>query len=113
MIKLVIPRFEDMWFREKFMSDEETMTYNKKWGGAIDFSKDKWEEWYAYWVTNPEDKRFYRYIQNEDNIFVVLRCSEWVSDFNELKSLCMIAIETILNPKIASTKYATPPPVAL
>ena len=59
-----------MWFREKFMSDEETMTYNKKWGGTIDFSKDKWEEWYAYWVTNPEDKRFYRYIQNEDNIFV-------------------------------------------
>lgn len=40
-----------------------------------------------------------------------LRCSEWVSDFNELKSLCIIAIETMLNPKIAKIKYTIPLPV--
>ncbi len=43
----------------------------------------------------------------------VFRCSEGGFDFNELKSLCMIAIETMLNLKIASTKYITPLPIAL
>ncbi len=70
MIKFVIPKLEDMWFREKLLGDAETMAYNKKWGGTIDFPKSKWEDWYTHWVTNPENKRFYRYILNEDDAFV-------------------------------------------
>lgn len=70
MIQLVVPLLEDMWFREEFMNDEKTMEYNKKWGGTISFPKEKWEAWYDYWVRNPENKRFYRYILNENNMFV-------------------------------------------
>lgn len=70
MIELVVPGLEDLWFREKCMGDEETMAYNKKWGGTIDFPRSRWEAWYARWVANPQDKRFYRYILNEEHLFV-------------------------------------------
>ncbi len=48
MLKLIVPRLEDLWFREEFMSDEATMSYNKKWGGTIAFPKANWEEWYGF-----------------------------------------------------------------
>lgn len=32
MITLVKPAFDDLWFREKLMADEETMSYNARWG---------------------------------------------------------------------------------
>lgn len=70
MISLVVPSLEDMWFREQFMNDEKTMEYNKRWGGTIPFPKEKWESWYNYWVKNPDGKRFYRYILNENHMFV-------------------------------------------
>ena len=70
MITLVTPKLEDMWFRETLVGDEETMAYNKKWGGAIDFPKNKWEDWYARWVAHPKNKRFYQYILSEDDCFV-------------------------------------------
>lgn len=50
---IVTPKLEAMWFRETLVGDEETMAYNKKWGGAIDFPKNKWEDWYARWVAHP------------------------------------------------------------
>ena len=70
MITLVTPKLEDMWFWETLVGDEETMAYNKKWGGAIDFPKNKWEDWYARWVAHPKNKRFYQYILSEDDGFV-------------------------------------------
>ncbi len=70
MIKLIVPRLEDLWFREEFMSDEATMSYNKKRGGTIAFPKANWEEWYDFWVTNPENERFYRYLSDEKDVFV-------------------------------------------
>ena len=48
MIKLYIPRLEDLWFRQMFMADEATMSYNHHWGGTIPFPKEDWEEWYDY-----------------------------------------------------------------
>ena len=59
-----------MWFREKLLQDEKTMSYNLKWGGTISFPKEKWESWYDRWVANPGRDRFYRYILNEDEQFV-------------------------------------------
>ena len=70
MIKLVVPSLEDMWFREQLINDEKTIEFNKKWGGTIHFPKDKWESWYDYWVRNPDGKRFYRYILDDNNMFV-------------------------------------------
>lgn len=67
MITLYIPKLEDLWFREAFMSDAETMSYNQKWGGTIPFPKKIWKNWYQYWVINHENKRFYRYLLEEDS----------------------------------------------
>ena len=33
MLALYKPTVEDLWFREKFMGDEETMSYNIARGG--------------------------------------------------------------------------------
>ena len=62
---LYIPKPEDLWFRKQFMADEETMSYNHNWGGTIPFPEEAWQDWYDYWVANPEGKRFYRYLQDE------------------------------------------------
>lgn len=67
MIKLYSPKLEDLWFRQMFMADEETMSYNHHWGGTILFREENWVDWYDYWVANPEGKRFYRYLQDEAN----------------------------------------------
>ena len=67
MVKLYIPKLDDLWFRHMFMADEETMSYNHHWGGTIPFPKENWAEWHDYWVVNPEGERFYRYLQDETN----------------------------------------------
>ena len=66
-MKLYIPKLEDLWFRQMFMADEETMSYNHHWGGTIPFPEEDWADWYDYWIVNPEGKRFYRYLQEEIN----------------------------------------------
>ena len=66
MLELVIPTLEDMWFREKLLADEETMSYNHAWGGTISFPEEKWQNWYDRWVKNHENKRYYRYLKDEN-----------------------------------------------
>ncbi len=67
MIQLYVPKYEDLWFRQMFMSDDETMSYNHKWGGTILFPEEEWKEWYQYWIVNSEGKRFYRYLVDDTN----------------------------------------------
>ena len=67
MITLYIPALKDLWFRQQFLNDSETMSYNHAWGGTIDFPENKWENWYDFWIGNPENKRFYRYLVSADN----------------------------------------------
>ncbi len=64
MIILYRPEPEDLWFRERFMSDPETMSYNQAWGGTIPFPRSGWDEWYDHWVIRHENKRFYRYLRD-------------------------------------------------
>ena len=66
MIKLYEPRIEDLWFKEKMLSDDETMSYNHAYGGTIPFPKRYWIGWYNKWIKNHNGKRFYRYIKYED-----------------------------------------------
>lgn len=66
MIQFYVPKYEDLWFRQMFMADEETMSYNHNWGGTIPFLEE-WNDWYDYWIVNPDGKRFYRYLLNESN----------------------------------------------
>ena len=65
MVKLYSPKLKDLWFRQMFMADEETMSYNQHWGGTIPFPQEAWADWYECWVANPHGKRFYRYLQEE------------------------------------------------
>ena len=55
-----IPKVNDLSFRQELLADELTMSYNKKWGGTINFPKDKWESWYNRFLKNPNN--FYAYI---------------------------------------------------
>ncbi len=70
MISIHRPEYRDLWFRQALLADEETMSYNHAWGGTISFPEEKWADWYDFWVLNPEGKRYYRYIKNEDGAFV-------------------------------------------
>lgn len=67
MIALYRPRIEDLWFREKLMNDEDTMSYNHAWGGTIPFPQEEWENWYNRWLLNNENKRYYRYVTENNN----------------------------------------------
>lgn len=70
MLTLYRPELEDMWFRKQMLEDEETMSYNHAWGGTIPFPEERWKDWYMYWVEEPENERYYRYLRNDDGDFV-------------------------------------------
>lgn len=71
MLSLYKPELEDLWFREEFMNDPDTMSYNNAWGGTIAFPKEKWGDWYNKWIIRHENERYYRYLLNEEtNEFV-------------------------------------------
>lgn len=65
MLRLHIPLFSQMDFRQQLLSDEETMSYNARWGGAIGFPQERWADWYRRWVEQP-DRRFYAYLYSEE-----------------------------------------------
>ena len=66
MLEQYKPQIEDLWFREKFMSDEETMSFNHSWGGTIPFPESDWKNWYDVWVNCNDGTHFYRYLKNRD-----------------------------------------------
>ena len=70
MLTLIKPACEDLWFRRRMLEDEETMSYNHAWGGTIPFPTEQWRDWYYLWVVNPGDRRYYRYLKNEEGRFV-------------------------------------------
>ena len=70
MLHLYEPMYDDLWFRQKMLEDEETMSYNKTWGGTIFWPKEKWKDWYEYWIINHDNKRYYRYLKNDEGRFV-------------------------------------------
>ena len=71
-LELVIPTLEDMWFRESLMADEETMSYNHAWGGTIPFPRERWQDWYDYWIVKHEGLRFYRYLKGEKGFLLFM-----------------------------------------
>ncbi len=66
MIELYESLVDDLWFKEKMMSDEETMSYNHAYGETIPFPKENWRGWHDRWITNRNCNRFYRYIKKHD-----------------------------------------------
>ena len=70
-IRLYEPQFDDMWFRQMLLADPETMSYNHAWGGAIQFTKDKWKDWFNRWVASFCGERLYRYVTlDSSRIFI-------------------------------------------
>lgn len=78
-IELHVPQVNDLWFREKCMTDKQTMEYNSGYDvhfegyhydtGCIDFTEDKHQKWYDEKMNNPNF--FYAYIFDKDiNQFV-------------------------------------------
>ncbi len=70
MLTVYEPKYEDLWFRQMMMADEETMSYNHAWGGVIPFPEEDWKDWHDHWVVNHEDRRYYRYLKDENGNFV-------------------------------------------
>ena len=62
MISFYRPQIDDLWFRRQLLADPETMSYNHAWGGTIQFSRDRWQDWYDRWVASSSTERFYRYV---------------------------------------------------
>ncbi len=66
MIELVIPERKDLWFKRELLEDEDTMSYNARWGGAIGFPEERWDGWYGRWVACGDAERFYRYLYSPE-----------------------------------------------
>ena len=71
---LFVPDEDDLWFRQKCMSDPKTMNYNAGYDlsfegydydtGCIDFPKSKWKSWYEEKMGNPNF--YFAYIMDID-----------------------------------------------
>ncbi len=70
IITLYTPSLEDLWFRQEMLADEQTMSYNRAWGGTIPFPKEEWQGWYHHWIVNHENKRYYRYLMDNAGRFI-------------------------------------------
>ena len=71
MLKLIKPEIGQLEYRQKLIADSDTMAYNAKWGGTIDFPPEKWGKWHERCLNDANDKQFYRYIYSEEeNCFV-------------------------------------------
>lgn len=66
MIKLHKPTMDELFYRQRLIADKETMAYNEKWGGAIDWPREKWSAWAEKWLNSEENRYFYRYIYDEN-----------------------------------------------
>ena len=67
MIAFYKPKLEELSYRQSLLADKETMSYNDKWGGTIDWPQEKWSVWAEKWLKSDEKQFFYRYIRNTDN----------------------------------------------
>ncbi|MEG0240281.1 GNAT family N-acetyltransferase [Anaerorhabdus sp.] len=67
MLDIYKPNLDDLWFRENLMADEDTMSYNKAWGGTIAFPKDKWQNWHQTWIEGSPFHNYYRYLYDTDS----------------------------------------------
>ena len=65
-LTLYRPGLEDLAWREKWLGDPETMSYNHAYGGTIVFPRERWADWYAWWIEEAGE-RYYRYLRLGDS----------------------------------------------
>lgn len=61
-LKLYRPALNELGFRQRLLSDPDTMAYNHAYGGTIPFPEERWADWYARWIEDDTGMRFYRYL---------------------------------------------------
>lgn len=59
----IIPKKEDLDYRQSIVEDPKTMEYNN---GIVPFPKEKWDLWYKKWIGNRDSNFYYAYIFDED-----------------------------------------------
>ncbi len=67
-VTLFKPHIEDLWYRQKLVEDEKTMSFNDRNGGCFPFDHSKWQMFYLKWCMNQH--YFYSYIRDEKCQFV-------------------------------------------
>lgn len=86
-VKLRLPKFEELEYRKKLLSDMETMSYNIGYGdndgtGCIEFHKSAWKDWFSRWVNNMPERYYAYIIKIDENIPVGEVALRYVSDKN-------------------------------
>ncbi|WP_051931602.1 GNAT family N-acetyltransferase [Clostridium sp. KNHs214] len=64
LIYIKKPQFYELTYVKKLWANEETM---KDVGGALDFSKEKWDSWYKKMVEPGDGRNFYCLIYNNEH----------------------------------------------
>lgn len=82
VLTLHVPGLDELWYRQRLLSDPATMSYNAQWDldydgyhrqtGCIDFPREAWADWYAQWIGR-EPERFYAYVRREPD-------GEWLGE---------------------------------
>ena len=62
ILSLYRPELDELVWREKWLSDPETMAYNHAYGGTVPFPRERWADWYARWVGDMKE-RYFRYLR--------------------------------------------------
>lgn len=75
------PKVEELYLTEELLLCEKTMEFNKKWGGTISFSKDKWKEFSELYLYK-NSKNIYFHIFNLDHVFVGEVSSRYIEDMD-------------------------------
>ena len=69
-LHLYLPARDELDARAALIGDPATMTYNAAWGGTIPFPESARDAWYAHWIRQHDNKRYYRYLLDENDTFV-------------------------------------------
>ena len=66
-IKLIKPKYQDLYLRTLLLQDENTMSFNHNYGGTIVFDESDYKAWYEKWINGSNRYYYYVYL---DNTFV-------------------------------------------
>ncbi|QMS85464.1 GNAT family N-acetyltransferase [Candidatus Xianfuyuplasma coldseepsis] len=83
------PTYDDLMYTKRLWEDEETMAFNKKWGGTIVFPKEEWMSFYErYCIDDPHYVYYHIYNNNHEFIGEVSsRSSDLITHHLNIKVL--------------------------
>ena len=91
MLELIKPTLEQLSFKQELLSDEKTMLFNCKYGGTIDFNRDRWHSWYNKWIASSNSNYFYRYLYSKKHQCFV---GEIAYHYEDDRYLCDVIIHS-------------------